>query len=431
LTKSSLGNRNQISRSTKKPSSRFAKKLSAAKKNKSAKKVLSPHYEEKGVSSSGNKSSYSRFSSKPRSKTARNLEGSLEKAEESVRSALAANKDSDGGKIPEAGNKSNNKSSPNDQSNKIAHDRRASVKSPLVPLKNVVEYNVEFEPGPIGLKLEPVMINGKNEFGCRVMKFVEKGTNSSPSQASKSGKINVGDVLTAVNGENVTSKSYQDIVSILKAAALEPQGRRITFRVPRSPAAVMPKTPVSKLMKSSPSASKASTPIETKGGESNEAGFSPSSVKKMAEPSANDSSDLEASKVAPSQPLSNILNTVMKNIAPAKITKSSNESSIPTKQNGQEPNDVDETAHQKLELLTELSEAKISLGEQEKNMKMMTKIMEDIQKEKIAAQAEKESIKGEMSEVQKAKVRKKKTSIIVEPFLFLIINIFPYLIESI
>ena len=273
-----------------------------------------------------------------------------------------------------------------------------------MPLKNVVEYNVDFEPGPIGLKLEPVMINGKNEFGCRVMKFVEKGTNSSPSQASKSGKINVGDVLTAVNGENVTSKSYQDIVSILKAAALEPQGRRITFRVPRSPAAVMPKTPVSKLLKSSPSTSKSSTPIETEG-ESNEAGFSRSSVKKMTEPPANDSSNAEDPKGAPSQPLSNILNTVMKNIAPVKVTKASNESSMPTKQVGQEPNDVDETAHKKLELLTELSEAKISLGEQEKNMKMMTKIMEDIQKEKIAAQAEKESIKGEMSEVQKAKVR--------------------------
>jgi hypothetical protein len=42
---------------------------------------------------------------------------------------------------------------------------------------------------------------------------------------------------------------------------------------------------------------------------------------------------------------------------------------------------------------------------------MMTKIMDDIQKEKVAAQAEKHSIQGAFSEVQRAKVRFNKSQV--------------------
>ena len=59
-----------------------------------------------------------------------------------------------------------------------------------------------------------------------------------------------------------------------------------------------------------------------------------------------------------------------------------------------------------MELLTELSEAKASLGEQETSMKMMTKIMDDLHKEKVHVEAEKESLRETLAQAQTKKVSK-------------------------
>lgn len=397
----------------------------AKKSSFSSTRVLSPHYEA-GASptQTQSKSRYSRFNSRRLNNTARNLEGSLEKAEKSVRSALAVKPDNDGGNITEGAN-GKSKSPVEGDSSKFVQRSRFLAKSPVISVAKNMEYNVDFEPGPIGLKLEPVLKNGQKEFGCRVMRFVDNGKNSSPSQALKSGKINVGDVLTAVNGKNVTSKSYKEIVSLLKSPSSETEGRIITFRVPRSPAAVMPKTPASKLMnvrtaektKNSSLVDSVLTPLQTKNSKGSESPtmFSPSFVKKMTQSSVKDTNVL-ASPSKSSKPLSDILNTVMKNIAPMSTLKPTHVSSVLSKQIGQvlvgaSSKEVDEAVHMKLELLTELSQAKASLGEQEKSMQMMTKIMDDIQKEKVAAQAEKHSIQGAFSEVQRAKVRFNKSQV--------------------
>lgn len=62
------------------------------------------------------------------------------------------------------------------------------------------DVTVHVEPGPIGVKLEPVVRNGEREFGCRVIRYVE--SKNTPSQARLSSKINIGDILIAIDGRN-------------------------------------------------------------------------------------------------------------------------------------------------------------------------------------------------------------------------------------
>jgi len=332
------------------------------------------------------------------------LEGSLKQAEESIRSALAAK----------------------------SHDKLNGSASDVVPrtrfAKDVTpkqspsatkgsEYTILFEPGPIGLKLEPVLKNGEKEFGCRVIKLMTSGKGTtSPSQALKSGKINVGDVLTAVNGKHITSKSYKEIVSMLTSSG----DRNITFRIPRSPAQVMPTTPASMIRPSSTNIATGNgksqreetmlkTPAQSKKTYTGESPgvFSPSFVKKMTRSTVKDTSVFYPLR-HPTTPLSNVLSTVMKSVAPS-TAKPTHVASVLSKQighvfAGNSSKEADETIHMKMELLNELSQAKASLGEQEKNMQMMTKIMDNIHKEKVAVQTEKSILQDELSEAQKAKV---------------------------
>ena len=470
MTKTSIGNQNRSSAKSKKSSSRFAKKASTNNKkpfstsSMNNNRRLSPHLESK-VTPNQIKS---RFTSraKANSKTdanadarnkltnARNLVGSLEKAEKSVRSAIAVhdgnhnekrNKKVSVGFSTVAGDGDGVISSLTPPQTRIS----SSKKSPDRSHKN--EYTVDFQPGPIGLKLEPVLKNGKKEFGCRVMRFVNSSKDSSsvpgpnsPSQALKSGKINVGDVISAVNDKNVTSKSYNEIVSLLTSGLSKGEGRRITFRVPRSPAVVMPKTPSTAMRSKSfarggrarglgeyataqtqaeiqssryqdasvsvSSPSRIDTQRKQCDEQDSKALFSPSNVKRLAQNQVHTRAPVEDASSQSSLPLSNILNTVMKSIGPLNLNTSafSNSSSVISKQIGQAltgSGGSDEMVNMKMELLTELSQAKASLGEQEENMRMMTRIMDDIQKEKVAVKAEKDSIQGALSKVQKAKVR--------------------------
>ncbi len=377
---------------------------------------LSPHYET-SASPTKTKSRFSRFSSR-RSQTVRNLEGSLVKAEESVKTALAVKSHNGAGKVTKSAEMASRIQNTPDRSEQS--NIREGSKTPVGSAQKNFEYFVDFDPGPIGLKLEPVLKNGTKEFGCRVMRLIDNGSDASPSQALKSGKIKVGDVLTAVNGKNVTSKSYSEIVSLLKSPSSETRGKRITFKVPRSPAPVMPKTPgrenliSSEEMNNSLGADNTTivTPQQTlvEGKNNSPRVFSPSFVKEVTQSSAKNSNILSSPSKISSKSLSDILSTVMKNVAPKNDSKPTYVSSVLSKQIGKvlvgsSSKEVDETVHMKLELLTELSEAKASLGEQEVNMKMMTRIMEDIQKEKVTAQAEKETIQGTLTEVRKEKVR--------------------------
>ena len=222
--------------------------------------------------------------------------------------------------------------------------------------------------------------------------------------------------MTAVNGKNITSKSYKDIVSMLTSSG----ERNVTFRIPRSPAQVMPTTPASTIRPSSKNVATSNgksqreetmleTPAQSKKASTGESPriFSPSFVKKMTRSTVKDASVFYSPRHQ-TKPLSDVLSTVMKSVAPA-TAKPTRVASVLSKQishvfAGKSSKEADETIHMKMELLSELSQAKASLGEQEKNMQMMTKIMDNIHKEKVAVQSEKSILQDELSEAQKAKV---------------------------
>ena len=117
--------------------------------------------------------------------------------------------------------------------NHVSDFRKQASKSPQKHVSSAVEasdleYDVAFQPGPIGLKLEPVVVSGNREIGCRVMKFIDAGV-AAPGQARASGKIRPGDLLIAVDGQDVISWNYPDVITYLK---LRPSslGRQMTFR---------------------------------------------------------------------------------------------------------------------------------------------------------------------------------------------------------
>eukprot|EP00957_Ditylum_brightwellii_P055814 4228731-Ditylum_brightwellii.AAC.1 len=94
--------------------------------------------------------------------------------------------------------------------------------------RNDIEFNAHFGPGPIGLKLEPVIKRKDMELGCRVAEFID----SSPtrqSQAKQLGTIKIGDVVLAIDKLSVAGKSYRDIMTMLKRPAPH-EGRSIKFR---------------------------------------------------------------------------------------------------------------------------------------------------------------------------------------------------------
>ena len=89
---------------------------------------------------------------------------------------------------------------------------------------NTTESNltvVTFEPGSIGMQLEPTA----DESACRVCGFLD-ADDDTPSPARVSGKVQVGDVIVKVNGTIVSS--YDETVNILRAG-----GRRVIAFRPR------------------------------------------------------------------------------------------------------------------------------------------------------------------------------------------------------
>ena len=95
------------------------------------------------------------------------------------------------------------------------------------------DYTITFQPGPIGMKLEPISVSssslqGRKEIGCRVLQFInlpsgEKG------QAEQSGMISPGDVLIQINHTSVISWTYPDVIRYLKM--LPPtQGKQLKFK---------------------------------------------------------------------------------------------------------------------------------------------------------------------------------------------------------
>lgn len=353
-----LTERNVNKSSSKRLSSRFTKKQSSIVKHPRNRSRL--QYNNISSPSKISPTIKSRFSSKERSNLGKNLAFSLEMAEKSVNSALNV------GSTVNIAEQSRTPSSTN-LTKSVWSSPIGQSSSPRAQ-----EYSVYFKPGPIGLKLEPVIKNGTKEFGCRVMKFTEKKNkiSSSPSQAVKCGLIQLGDVLTAINSISVTSKPYAEIISIL--TKYNDQGRTITFRW-RSPAPVMPVTPgrsnldhnltqfslkndgaTNEILKSPEISQQTKTAVAAKENVSTRLDFShdesnsplmfsPSSVQKLAKSNLKYSSDSSPHK---DNDKSGFLNSVMKRVFPEMYGS-----------------ELKETAEKKYDLLSELSNAKVALTE--------------------------------------------------------------------
>jgi chromosome segregation ATPase len=84
------------------------------------------------------------------------------------------------------------------------------------------EYTITFQPGPIGLQLEPVLEAQGVQVGCRVLRFTE-----GPAQSLR--KIRLGDLLIAVNHSSVVDWAYPDVIRFLKLLPAT-QSKSLTFR---------------------------------------------------------------------------------------------------------------------------------------------------------------------------------------------------------
>ena len=310
-----------------------------------------------------------------------------------------------------------------------------------------VEYTIHFSPGPIGLKLEPVVRNTHSEIGCRVMKFVESKKNDKLSQAQRSGKINIGDIFVSIEGTNIMSRSYSEIIEILRASTSSTKGRTITFRSVRNPnpkqvsstenlnfdnssskknsghmAELATSSTVKREEYKSPLA-EVTTPsekisfhqngmltptnkdlTETMNGTPREnltKIFSPSFVKSISKAAVNEDSKVFNS-IEENKPLANVLNTVIKSaipVAESVINSSANMTNAFAKKfnealTGTSAKEFNETARLKMILLRELSEAKAALGQ--------------IEDEKKQLQYDIDKLKGDHEQVEKAKYEVEK-----------------------
>lgn len=79
---------------------------------------------------------------------------------------------------------------------------------PVPPLYKTIV----FEPGPIGLQLEPVREDPK--YACRVIRFVDGGPKN-PGQARRSGKIMPGDAIIRAEANGIVGCSYEEIMQLL------------------------------------------------------------------------------------------------------------------------------------------------------------------------------------------------------------------------
>ena len=128
------------------------------------------------------------------------------------------------------------------------------------------EYTVQFAPGPLGMKLEPittvtspVSTSGTGSggspgtaathtkmLGCRVVRFVNNSTptRTTTSQARNFGVIHPGDVVVGIDGVDVSTWEYSRVIELLKKKKEygnvgegndeikkeEARGKAITFR---------------------------------------------------------------------------------------------------------------------------------------------------------------------------------------------------------
>ena len=118
----------------------------------------------------------------------------------------------------------------------VARSKTKSAQKIKQSDSSVSTFEVNFAPGPLGMKLEPITLaqEGKTvlQMGCHVLGFSASDRN----QARDSGQIKPGDIIVEIDGQNVDGCEYSQSIALLKkprtSSGGEPIGRSIKFRRP-------------------------------------------------------------------------------------------------------------------------------------------------------------------------------------------------------
>jgi len=102
-------------------------------------------------------------------------------------------------------------------------DADAVVKPPLR-----IRYKIEFPPGPMGLELDPVIRSSEREIGCRVKDYYFGMDHKGVDRKYIETRIAIGDIVCSINGEDVKSLPFVNIVDKLKS--LRDSKRVISFK---------------------------------------------------------------------------------------------------------------------------------------------------------------------------------------------------------
>ena len=94
-------------------------------------------------------------------------------------------------------------------------------------------YEIKFEPGPMGLVLGPVLVDGEVQLGCKVTdlklsRHVSKEMRESEFMTYLEKTVVRGDIISHIDGKSVTSLSFAETLSILRDLTMET--RMITFK---------------------------------------------------------------------------------------------------------------------------------------------------------------------------------------------------------
>jgi hypothetical protein len=96
------------------------------------------------------------------------------------------------------------------------------------PYKQRIKYKIEFPPGSMGLELEPVIKSSEREIGCRVKDFYFSIDHCGIDQNYIEARVSIGDIICSINGEDIRSWPFADIVEKLRV--LKDSKRLISFK---------------------------------------------------------------------------------------------------------------------------------------------------------------------------------------------------------
>ena len=264
------------------------------------------------------------------------------------------------------------------------------------------------------MKLEPILESSQGqEIGCRVLEFV----GGELSQAKRSGKITPGDVLLQVNHTNVVSWAYPQVIRFLKMLPTT-QPKRLTFKsLPTTTSSkeqqqLLTNHVLTNLMHTTTRSTSSTTQEEN-------SVFSPSKVKALSKAhnnngdttgysweSNNDDHDDDTTAVTPLRILQN-----RQAQPPPPFTTLAIASRMSTKLaqavmvGGHSTKDINQAVQLKLQLLTELSHAKINIDRKDQETTKMETIIQNLVTKLDVTDKDKESLHLQVQSLREAKTR--------------------------